>query len=543
MKQCPNCSSAVADEAQFCSACGSAVPAAPVAAVATATEPEAPAVNEAPAPKKKISSKLIVMICIAAVLIAAIVFVIVGFATDWFKSPINKLLDAVEKTLTANSMTTEHELDYQVENGFVSVPEDEVRESKYVYDKENRRIASLVVIDKTTYLIVDGKYYAICDEAEYDDDNFAIKLEELEDETVAGMEVYFDIVNAIFSQDEEAIERLLEKDDIDASADDVINYFNTLKKECLGNSEWLEKELGFEAEGNEYSFKFDQEDLMKELLNIAVDCDVIEKSDKNALLDKIEYEVTLKITVTVEKGYISQIKYTRTTKDDSFEAKLKGKYKIEAINETEITEKSVNKVIDRVNAYFDEYYANCAECGVNDKKDSMRHINDKYYCTDCYYEMGYCDDCGDFIREEDLTRIDYNDLCADCYKNYKEEYYSSCIVCEKEGRKSYMYQVNDDWYCSSCYYDRKHCADCDKFVVIEDMVSISYNYLVCTDCYEIYKVDHTCDQCSAVVGLDYLCPYHDTYDKCDGCGDMDYLNYHVVKKQNLCYSCAQEPIQ
>ncbi len=527
MKQCPNCACNVADESQFCPACGSAVPATPAAVVATATEPAAPAVTESPAPKKKLSGKLIAIICIAAVLIAAVVFVIIGFATNWFAGPMSTIRSALNKISEADSYTLKMDFEYEYEN-------DGDNMSQSVKIKHVKDFATINQTDGKTILTYNNKQYilsedfaSVSDLPDVEDAEISYSISDLLSDIIMNNDI-----------EEEKLDEIIDDLKLEADAEDLANFLDSLEKDCLNNNKWLEEFFKLKKDGNTYSFKIDADDLMKEIVNRAYEADVISKSDKKDLLDE-DYNTKYTLKIQIEKGYPVQMEVSIKSGDNE----ISYEYKYSKINETEIDQDDVDEIIDDVEAYMAEYYSNCAACDTYDRKDSMRHINDKYYCSDCYYEMDYCDDCGEFIREEDLTRIDYNDLCAECYKAYKEEYYSSCVVCDKEARKNSMYQVDDDWYCSSCYYERRHCADCDKFVKTEDMVSISYNYTVCLDCYELYKVDHTCDQCSAVVGLDYLCPFHDTYDRCDGCGDTDYLSYHVVKKQNLCYSCAEEPIQ
>jgi len=229
MKQCPNCATALEDDALFCLNCGTPVPAeAPVAPVAEVVANEEVSINqmesnpvpagdsfaeEAPAKKKSLTKKQIGIIAIAAVVVAAIIFVIIGFSTNWFRPPLSKVEDALEKTLEASSFTVKADAEIPGQ-GEISL------EGKLVLDRENQVLSALADITVgngyMTFLAADGKIYTV--ESMADSKNASI-----EDVPNGAYEQIFNILDTANEEEinDETLESLIEMSGMKVDVEEI----------------------------------------------------------------------------------------------------------------------------------------------------------------------------------------------------------------------------------------------------------------------------------------------------------------------------------
>lgn len=540
MKQCPNCATALEDDAMFCLNCGTAVPAdapvAPAAPVAEAVYEEAPIgqvesyptpmvdsdVPQAPA-KKSLSKKQIGIIAIAAVALAAIIFVIIGFSTNWFRPPLSKVEDAIEKTLEANSFTIKADAEIPGQ-GDVSL------EGKLVLDRENKNLSILADITMgngyITFLAADGKVYTVQNMGD-------AKEASIEDIPSDAFEQIFNALDTAKEEelDDETLEKLIKSAGLKVEVEEVKAFIDSIEKDCFENKAWLEEFLGFEKKDGKYKFDFDVDDVIKDLVERAYEAEIITKSMKKQL--SIQTNAKCEMEIVLDKGYIAEFEATVEIGGQEVSISVK----LSDVNATVINDKDISETVEEVDEFIAEYYANCAQCGEQDQKSSMREVKSKYYCYDCYYDMDYCDICGDFVKEDTLSYINYDYRCEDCAAEYKKDNYVDCTGCKENMDKNNMRIANEQYYCSSCYYDRDYCDICEAFVLDDELTYKNGDYH-CTSCYETYKADHTCDLCNEVVGSNYICSKHSQHGVCDGCGDERTLYYYNVQtKQHLCIWC------
>lgn len=534
MKQCTNCGNALPDDSQFCVNCGAAVAAEPVVAAAAAEAvyeapvAEAPA-TEAPAPKKKLNGKMIGLIAGGVAILAAIIFVIIGFATNWFSGPLGELEKALEKTLKADSFTITLDVSAKGSNGQNNG--ESSMEYQLVLDREKKDATILMTTESgesyvAKSLQADGKSYTVIIS---DDEVWSANMEDLPEDAYEDL---FKLLNNELETDDEALEELLDQYKIKADVDEVRAFLKTLEKDCLNNQEWLEEFLGFEKKKDKFIFDIDVDDLIKDLAERAYEADIISKSQKKDWTEE-KTKAKCEIEISMKDGYISELEIIMDVND------VETTYSIELsdINDTEISDKEKNAVIDEVNAYIEEYCAYCKGCNLLDKKTWLNKANDDYYCDDCYDIRSYCDRCDEFLLDTELNQKDYYDLCDTCLAEYIEENYADCVVCKTNDKKYNMYEIEKQYYCYDCRWDRDYCDNCSKFVKKDTMTRVNYNDY-CADCYADYAKTHTCDLCGKVVSSNYICYDHSISGNCGNCGDHTTLNYYNVQtKKHLCYWC------
>lgn len=103
---------------------------------------------------------------------------------------------------------------------------------------------------------------------------------------------------------------------------------------------------------------------------------------------------------------------------------------------------------------YDENIADCANCGMTCEKDEMEDTVDGLVCQDCrenrYVE---CDSCGDVVRANCVTEVESGDVvCVDCLN----ENYTRCSVCGDWVCNDNARSDSWDYYCSSCWDDKRH---------------------------------------------------------------------------------------
>jgi len=272
--------------------------------------------------------------------------------------------------------------------------------------------------------------------------------------------------------------------------------------------------------------------VIKDLAERAYEAEIITKSVKKQLT-AVQFDAKCELEIVIEKGYIASIEAVLEISDQEMAVEIS----FSDVNTTVISDKDVSDTVEEVEAFIAEYYANCTVCKEQDKKTYMREVDGKYYCYDCYYDMDYCDVCSAFVNEDTLTYIGYDYRCEKCTAEYKKESYIDCAGCKENMDKNNMRHINEQYYCSDCYYDRDYCDVCEAFVLDDDLTRYSYTDY-CPDCYKTYSEEHACDLCDELTGSNYLCDNHREDRVCDGCGEEKNIYYYNVQtKQHLCLWC------
>lgn len=493
MKYCPNCGKELPDEAAFCGECGCAMPAAQAEVYAEAAYPEGYAQTYAEGypeaypqtypqaypeaypqtypeyapeqPPKKKKTWLWVTLGVLAVLIAAAV---VGFFTNWFGlvSPLHGLGKAIAKTGSAESLTLKATVKYTYDDGETEKATGNIR---LVLDEDEEKIYYITESDGNTVLFDDGDVYTYIEAEDEDDYDYAYVTES--DES-AGKE-YFDRYEDLYDGKDIDWEEWVELAELEdyVNGKKVESFLEEFNKEYLRDAEWLEKTLGFEKEGNTYTFEPSMKRLSKEINEIVEDSRAFTDEAKEAVDEVMteikesaeEEDISLRISFTVKGGYVSEITIKATADD----AKVEYAIEITDVNKTSITAKERGEIRDKVEQLIDEntcdecgdtlwfqdeddYHGDCSFC---DEHGDLRYtVEDQPACYDCYYTATHsCQKCGDSSAYYNYDG--YDRLCYDCYYALKYAY-DTCDVCGSE--ESYLYDYNGYDLCWDCYYDFKY---------------------------------------------------------------------------------------
>ncbi len=485
MKYCPNCGKELPDEAAFCGECGCAMPVAQAEVYAETAYPEGYAQTYAEGypeaypqaypqaypeyipeqPPKKKKTWLWILLGVLGVLIAAAV---VGFFTNWFGlvSPLHGLGKAFAKTGSAESMTVKMTLKYTDEDG---ESEKESGEIRVVLDEDEEKIYYITESEGSTMLFDDGDVYTYIEAEDEDDYDYAYVQESEESAGKEYFEAYEDFYDGKDIDWEEWVEFAELEDYIKANKmEDFIKEFN---KEYLCNSEWLEKTLGFEKDGNTYTFEPNFKRLSKEVTKIVDDSraftdeakEIVEEAMEEVKEGAEEDDISLTVSFTVKGGVISEIAIKATSGDNKVEYTIE----ITDVNKTSITSADREEIRDKVEQLIDEntcdtcgdtlwfqdeddYHGDCSFC--DDHGDLRYTVDDKPACYDCYYEATHsCQKCGDSSAYYNYDG--YDRLCYDCYYALKYAY-DTCDICGSA--ESYLYDYFGYDLCWDCYYDLKY---------------------------------------------------------------------------------------
>lgn len=475
MKYCPNCGTQLPDEAAFCGACGCAMPteqaaypeAYPQAETYTATYAEtypeyAPEYVPEQPPKKK-KTWLWILLGVLGVLIVAAV---VGFFTNWFGlvSPLHGLGKAMAKTGSAESLTLKATVKYTYEDGET---EKETVNMRVVLDEDEEKIYYMSEAGDTVTLFDDGDVYYYREAEDEDDYDYAYVTESDESAGKKYFETYEDIYDGKDIDWEEWVEAAELEDYIKGNkVEDFLEEFN---KEYLRDTDWLEKTLGFEKDGNTYTFEPSMKRLSKEITKIVDDSRAFTDEAKEAVDEVMteikesaeEEDISLRISFTVKGGYVSEITIKATADD----AKVEYTVEITDVNKTSISSKDMSAIRDKVEQLIDEN--TCDTCG-----DSLWWQDEDEYHGDC----SFCDDHGDL-------RYSYegDPCCYDCY-------YDATHRCERCGDSDAYYSYSSyERLCSTCYYSLRYGYDtCDVCGEFENMYDYA-GYELCWDCYYDFK--------------------------------------------------------
>lgn len=453
MKTCPNCGRVMPDHANFCPICGLTVPAAaesviePDQSVVQAqplyTEPTA---METPSVKTfnwrkfwKVSGMVLCLL--------VIVILVAGLLTNWFGGPLGGLFAAAKRTFEADSMTISLEVDSKEVDG--------TAELQYSIDHENESFQILLYNGDTTMLYMDESYIYSYSK------NWSSSKEETPEELA-------EAILTITSGDEEKIkdfsEDLMDDMDVDYDEDDLKKFSDRLYKDCLCNSAWLEKCLGFKQHGNTYSFSIDLEDTFESILEIAHECDLISNSEKKSSLKSLRNadleDIKFEIETTGLFGHLKEIRLDLDEGDVIIEFR--------DINSTVV---DGDEVIDKVNAYLAEHF--CDYCG--------KTTNYEYYCFNDNCSWNKCELCYEVYSSKSCrfnTKLD-KFVCVDCRHDIEDiDQYMTDHFCE------YCAGISGiDHYCpnENCTWNK--CELCER--VFEGSVcryNTNINKFVCENC-------------------------------------------------------------
>mgnify|MGYP007112517114 CR=1 FL=1 len=346
-----------------------------------------------------------------------LVVVIIGFCTNWFglTAPLNGLFKAVQNMTQLESVT-------------VKAGDNTTR---YIIDSENEEITAVSKSNYRTECEYNGTVYF------YDNDGYAyIYTDDDSSEFFETKEKYGDVDNIDWEDfvDDTDLDDYLKSDEMSGFVDDLFDNY-------LSDKDWLEEYLGFERDGDDYIFEPDLDKLPDELIRICDESDAVTrkgKKDFEKLVDD-EFEdtddVTIRVTITVESGYI-----TRLEIEEDYPSGSHGEViKFSDFNETEISEDEIDEIKDKTeqiiadrkcdecDVWFEDAedknapsHGDCHECGYHAL--CLNEYSGYYYCDDCYDDKtytyssssygtnsGYCWDCGDYASR----RYDY--LCFSCY--------------------------------------------------------------------------------------------------------------------------------
>ena len=424
MKNCKNCGIELEDNAQVCTACGTAQDAplgeqtvaveAPVAQT-PATGEETP-VAQAPAKKKK--KGLGIALVAAAVVVVLGLATLVGYFTNWFGlySPIDKLALAFKNTLTAQSFTAT-----------VDVEDMDKIEVRTAVDKEGKNLTLLADVGGTTYFANDGKYYEYREGGDwyYDityDNNKAFEIYE----KATAEETDWDAL----AQEAEVKEYV--------NTDKFEGFFTTLYEEYLKNDEWLEETMGYSLEDGVYTFKPETDAFVKDMFALAKEKEIIKNDYKDVIDDveddidrELEYEdieaIEFSITLDESGDYVAKIEGFVKANGETYDFSVT----FSGINKTEITKDEMDKVNQEIKR-IDQVIAadKCPTCG-------RRRWGYDY----CYYCQSWCSTCQTYRDTDDMLLYDTCNHCS-----------GKCEGCWNVYTNENLYNYNNQYvYCYYCY--------------------------------------------------------------------------------------------
>ncbi len=432
MKQCTVCFSQWEDNVKFCGKCGGALVSAQEntdsaqvneqTVASDAVSPEnsyIPQGFEPQQPKKKSFIKPLIIGGAALALVVAVV--VTGFCTNWFGlgAPLNGLVKALDNTLNAESFTVKETYIYKYDDS----EEKSVYEQRVVHDRDNEELSCIEEKDGGSSIncIYNDKYYYISDSyasvSDFDYDEFIDAHELVSARYGIGDDIDW---GEVVASELSSGDFVVNKDTEEVVEDMMKNYYT--------DKEWLEEYLGFEKDGNEYSFNVDYKKYYKELKRIFLDSGLYSSKNEeiiegyfDRIIKNVDDNQEYEITFTVESGYISRVEIYE--KDDYNEATHI--YEVSDVNETEISEKELKEIKNKVEdntceecGYYSngdgDYHGDCDSCG--DHVESLTHKDGSLYCDDCI-NSSQCEMCGEYS----VTMYTYAglDMCWDCYSYYK----------------------------------------------------------------------------------------------------------------------------
>ncbi len=321
-----------------------------------------PADAKQPQPKRKLRRVIIAIATAAAVLIAGTAG---GLLTGWYGlagGPLGQLAAAVGKTLDNESVTTTFKLETPIGNEqsklegklklLIDSKEEEV--TLLLDSKASGSVLAteidLLLLDEVIYQIskvtMGGELISEAGSLEVDLDKF--------------WEFYHDFKNKQSADWSEALEESEWKDAVEE--DRIQLFLDTLREDCFGDREWLEKYLGFTKKGGSYRFDFEIKTLLNELVDVADACGLFKVH-----LDGITSTLIKQIDIQVEMGF--EVKWGKLVamdaevnyKTDKEKQQIAVELAFSDIGKTVITEEEIDKVRDEVDEWTAKH--TCSECG------------------------------------------------------------------------------------------------------------------------------------------------------------------------------------
>lgn len=358
---CNNCGKQLETNAAFCNNCG------------TKVEQINNEAKSSDVVKKTTKAPLFIGIAVA--LVAIIVIGIVGTVIKMSNNPINKILKATQNTIDQGSCEFDVRINFDGDkesmNGVIEIDRDKKSISYDIYDNEGNRA-----------ILVNNTIVEIYEEWE------EIDVYNVDKKMIKSMfDIYenVDLKNPAKSDFEEifkAIDELSEGDvDIDYNDEskDLIKLSDDIySKYCkkFGSKKWLEDCLGYEKNGNTYSFEPDLEALLDdltefieeneedidEIIEMGLDvADVNENVDVDDLYDLIdeildesrEDDIEVSVEITIEKGCISEINFSYEEYGDKLEVEIE----ISELGEAKVKVDDVDSIINKyANEGYEVYY-------------------------------------------------------------------------------------------------------------------------------------------------------------------------------------------
>lgn len=413
MKKCSHCGAERPDADKICTHCGTPLP----SEVSVMPAVEVPPVTKPKKKKKGLWIGLGVSAAVLAVVVAA------GALTNGFGliTPLSGLFKAAKKTLEANSYTVDLSVTAKGDgwNNKIAV------DGRAVLDWEKKDVTAFAEFDGEEYLLYEDDFYSFEGARSY---KSRMPVSEVGD-----------AVEDVYDKEEKTLDwdKLLKLSGLDdhVNGDNINGFIKTVYMECLCDDTWLEEKLGYEKNGNVYTFRPDLEETVEDLFEYACDADVFERDAekflkenlKNASFDIIK---DFEVSFTVEKGVITKIEGMLKI-DDAERATLTVELTLRDVGKTVISEEEIDDFIDRVEDAIDD--DTCPDCGNRKWGDDM-----------CLY-CNRCDLCGDYTYGGSTYNYgDYETLCYDCYYDH---------VCQRCGAWTYtQYQYGGyDTLCADCY--------------------------------------------------------------------------------------------
>ncbi len=323
--------------------------------------------------------KIIVIVLSAIIVVGT---VIIGFCTHWFGlalGPMGKLIKATKNTLSAKSFVME-------------ITRSGDKKIEITYAKVGSRTAVMIDDGYGEYLIYDGKEYRLKNDGSrgyiYDMESSELLFDAIDDVNDGKEPDWDDIIEDLYAED------YIDDKHVDEFVDEMLN-----KK--LTDKEWLEDYLGFDKDGNVFSFSFNLGEVYDEIIDTADDARVLKENRR-------EYDVAgwnnidVDAEIDVEKNKLSKIQLTLSHKKYN---SIKFTVRFFEYGEDVLDKDDVNDFIDEVEEAKEEYERihRCSNCG-----------DWKSYgvCMDCdYHGYGYCYRCRYYTSVYDRDGTYY---CYDC---------------------------------------------------------------------------------------------------------------------------------
>lgn len=427
MKYCYRCGKTLPDDALVCSACGKRQEDV-YSDIFSSSPPSAPS---ATSPKDKKPKKSLKRIFWRAFLFSFPIFIVIfigGFFTNWygFYTPMDKLLNALENTmkaesftLTITSTTTDKEEQDDLPNGFLMVElHPDAQELTYLLNDTASGEATLIV-DGIKYQL-DGTHSS---KKDYDSEEF------------------FKSYNALLEEKDPNWNKFLVENELDEgiNTEHLDEFFHSLYSDLLKDKNWQQKALGFEYKNNTYTFHPNYTLMVNDVLDLGKSCGIFTAEAKKELreeqtsLDKDLKRIdqsNLNISLTLKDGYLSTVTIEQTVENETVVLELT----LSNVNKTKIDQKTITEITSSVEQAIKR--DRCTSCG--------KRRYGKQICTNC--NPNYCSSCYTALDPSMATQYQgklYHFKCCD----------TLCVKCNRwRLPKSIMYLTQYGYVCSDCYF-------------------------------------------------------------------------------------------